>query len=167
MSSRLALLFAGIWIGFLAASWIMASITFGTAARLSAGDAREELREKLAPIAEPDRTIVLRFMASEINRTMFLRWLYVQLALGLVVVALAGRSGGPWLAAAVALMLLLVQFGLYQPILNVGQAIDFVPRPLPAAATAQFGRLHRAYVILDFIKMAVLLVTAGRAARER
>jgi hypothetical protein len=162
---RLPLLVAGIWIGFLAASWVLASITFGTAARLAETDARAELREKLAPVPEADRRIVLRFMASEINRTMFLRWLYVQLALGLVLVAAAGRSNGPWLVAAVALVLVLVQFGLHQPILNVGQSIDFQPRPLPPVVAAQFGKLHGAYMLLDFAKMAALLVAAWRAAR--
>jgi hypothetical protein len=166
MSLRFVLLLAGVWIGFLAASWIVASITFGTAATLSADAARAELQEKLAPLSAPDRKIVLRFMASEINRTMFLRWLYVQLALGLALVALAGRANGPWLIATVALMLLLVQFGLQQPIRNVGQSIDFQPRPLPPAVAAQFGRLHGAYVILDFAKMGVLLLTAWRATRS-
>lgn len=167
MTSRLALLVAGIWIGFLAASWIVASIAFGTAARLSAGDARAELRETLAPVPAADRAMVLRFMASEVNRTMFLRWLYVQLPLAVVLVALTGRKGGPWLAAAAALMLLIVQFGLYQPILTVGQSIDFQPRPLPPALQEQFGRLHHAYVILDLVKMAALAVVAGRSLRVR
>jgi hypothetical protein len=165
MTRHLVLLLAGIWIGFLAASWIVASITFGTATRLAADDVRPELREKLAPVPKPDRSIVLRFMASEINRTMFLLWLYVQLALGLGLVALAARSGGPWLVATVALVLLLVQFGLQQPIRNLGQSIDFLARPLPPAVGAQFGRLHGAYVLLDFAKMAALLVAAWRAAR--
>jgi hypothetical protein len=167
LSSRLVLLVAGLWIGILASSWGMASITFGTAARLSANDARPELRETLAPLPAAERTTVLRFMASEVNRTMFLRWLYAQLPLAVVLIALTGRQGGPWLAAAAALMLLLVQFGLYQPILTVGQSIDFAPRPLPALVADQFRRLHRAYVILDLVKMAALAVVAWRGARAR
>src|SRR3954462_13740423 len=111
---------------------MLASITFGTATALSAPDARAELREKTSSLSESDRRIVLRFMASEVNRTMFRRWLFIQLGLGALLLALVARQG--WTAAYVgaAVALLLVQLVLAPQILSVGHSIDFLPRPLPA-----------------------------------
>jgi hypothetical protein len=163
--SRWIVALVGVWIGLLAASWMFASITFGTAAALAASDARAELREKTSSLSESDRRIVLRFMASEINRTMFRRWLWVQLGVGALLVVMVVRGGGGWMALAVALVVVLVQFGLQPSILAVGHAIDFLPRPLPAELASRFGRLHGAYVLLDFAKMGALLVFTWRQLR--
>src|SRR5262245_12250773 len=111
---------------------MFASITFGTAAALAAPDARAELREKTSALSEPDRRIVLRFMASEVNRTMFRRWLWIQIALGAVLVALTAREGGSLVYVGIAVALLLIQLVLAPQILTVGRSIDFLPRPLPA-----------------------------------
>src|SRR5260221_4705706 len=103
---------------------MFASITFGTATALSAPDARAELREKTAALPDADRRIVLRFMASEINRTMFRRWLYVQFALGGILLLMAARQGWTALYIAAALLLMLVQLGLAPQILTIGRSID-------------------------------------------
>src|SRR5207237_1257011 len=134
----------------------------GTASRLSDSGARAELRDKLAPLTETDRRTVLRFTASEINRSMFRQWLYVQTALAVVVLALLLLGGGPWAWAGVAVVLVLAQWGLHFPILAVGQSIDFLPRPLSPDTAARFGRLHGAYVLIDFVKMAALGLLAWR-----
>jgi hypothetical protein len=164
--SRLIFVLTGLWAGLLAASWMFASITFGTATALSAPDARAELREKTAALPDSDRRIVLRFMASEINRTMFRRWLFVQFALGGILLLMAARQGWTALYIAAALVLMLVQLGLAPQILAIGRSIDFLPRPLPADIGARFGRLHGAYVLLDFAKMAALLLYGWRGGRD-
>lgn len=151
----LALLGTGVWLGLLAASWMIASITFGTASALLGPSARPELTARLAPMPEADRRPVLRHMASEINRAMFGRWAVAQIILGLLVAAAAVRSGATW-PAAIAFAIVVAQVLLQGPILELGRAVDFVPRPLPPDLHSRFGRLHGAYVLLDLAKGGVL-----------
>lgn len=160
----LALLATGVWLGLLVASWIFASITFGTASALLEPGARPELRERLSGVPETERRPVLRHMASEINRAMFGRWAWAQIVLGLVVMVAAVRCGVTW-PAAVACAIVLVQATLQGPILELGRSVDFLPRPLPPDLGARFGRLHGAYVLLDFAKAGALSWLAWMLAR--
>lgn len=156
---RASILTAGVWLGFLAASWAMATVNFRTADRVAGPEARAEVTARLAPLAPEDRRMVLRHLAAEINRWMFRAWSAVQIGLGLALLALAWRLGGvPRSLAGVALLLVLVQaFGLAGSITSVGRGIDFLPRPLPPAVARQFGLLHGAYAVVDLAKAAVLV----------
>ena len=156
---RASILTAGVWLGFLAASWAMATVNFRTADRVAGAGAGAEVTARLAPMAPADRRMVLRHLAAEINRWMFRAWATVQIGLGLALLALAWRLGGvPRALAGAALLLVLVQaFGLAGPITSVGRGIDFLPRPLPPALARQFGLLHGAYALLDLAKAAVLV----------
>jgi hypothetical protein len=157
-----ARILAGFWLGLVVASWLLASITFGTADALER-DPGPELKEKLSSFAPADRKMVFRHMAAEINRTMFRRWLYVQFVLAIFLLAMNLRSGGVVLAlAGLALGLLLVQLGLQGPMRELGQALDFVPRPLPPPMATRFGRLHGAYVLVDLVKMVALALLSWR-----
>ena len=156
---RASLLTAGVWLGFLVASWVVATLSFRSADRVAGPEARVEVATKLGPVPAEDRRMVLRHLASEINRGMFRVWAPVQLALGLALVGLAWRLGGaPRILAAVALGLVLVQaFALGGAIAAVGRGLDFLPRPLPPELGRRFGALHAAYVLADFVKAAALV----------
>jgi hypothetical protein len=161
----LALVATGLWIGLLAASWMIATLSFRTSAALASPAARGELRERLASLSEDDRRAVFRHAAAELNRAMFSRWLIVQIGLGLLLLALAVvREPAALVLAAIALALVLGQAALQGPIREVGRSVDFLPRPLPAEVGARFGRLHAAYVLVDVGKLAVLIGLAWRLA---
>jgi hypothetical protein len=165
---RASILTAGVWLGFLAASWAMATVNFRTAERVAGAEAGAEVRARLEPVAAGDRRLVLRHLASEINRWMFRTWSTVQLGLGLALLAFAWRLGGaPRALAGAALLLVLVQaFGLAGPITSVGRGIDFVPRPLPPAMARQFGLLHGAYVLADLAKAVALAALSAVLLRR-
>lgn len=156
--SRLLLVVLGLWLGLLVASWVAATLSFRTVDRVLGPSLRPELRERLATVAADDRRVVLRHLASEINRSMFRRWSLAQIALGALALALAWRLSGPgYLLLAAAVLACLIQaFGLAGPIAELGRAIDFVPRPLPAETARRFGLLHAAYLGLDLAKAALL-----------
>jgi len=156
--SRLLPVILGVWLGLLVASWVAATQSFRTVDRVLGPALRSELRERLAPVAADDRRAVLRHLASEINRWMFRHWSLAQLALGVLALALAWRLSGPgWLLLTAAIVVCLVQgFGLAGPITELGRAIDFVPRPLPAETARRFGLLHAAYLGLDLLKAGLL-----------
>jgi hypothetical protein len=166
--ARLLLLVAGFWLGMLAASWVMATVNFRTVDRVLGPGLRPEMAARLEPIPAPDRRVVLRHLASEINRWMFRGWAVAQLALGAVVLGAAWRlPGSPrWLAAA-AVILVVLQLAVLTPaIAAAGRSIDFLPRPLPPEAGRRFGILHAAYVGADFAKAILVALLSWVVARR-
>jgi hypothetical protein len=165
---RASILVAGIWLGFMVASWLLAAASFRTAERVAGPEASAEVVSRLAPVGPEDRRFVLRHMASEINRWMFRTWSWAQLGLALLLLAAAWPVGGGARGLALAaLALVLVQaFGLAGPITELGRGIDFVPRPLPPDLGRRFGMLHGAYVLADFAKAGILLAFSAVLLRR-
>ena len=157
-----AVLVAGFWLGLLVASWVMATANFRTAERVAGADLRPEMAEKLAGVPPEGRRMVLRHLAAEINRWMFRQGSYVQLGLGLGLLALAWSQGrAARVLVGVALVLTALQlFGLAGQIASVGRGIDFLPRPLPPDLARRFGVLHGVYVLVDLVKAMALAAAA-------
>ena len=167
MGRPTALLTIGLWLGGLVASWLAASANFRTVDQVLGPSRRPELAEKLKGVDEADRRMLLRHLASEINRFMFSRWWLAQAVLGLVLLAVVWSAGGSARSLAGAVLLLVLAQGLLVvPITSLGRAIDFVPRPLPPATARHFGLLHAAYVGSDLLKAALLAAAAWLLARR-
>src|SRR3989442_11856945 len=166
--ARLLLLVAGFWLGMLAASWVMATVTFRTVDRVLGPEGRREMAGRLAALPAEDRRVVLRHLVSEINRTMFRAWALAQLALGALALGAAWRvPGGPRLVTGVALLLVVAQLAVLTPaIASVGRSIDFLPRPPPPDVGRRFGALHAAYVGADFAKAILVALAAWTVARR-
>jgi hypothetical protein len=162
------LIAATAWLALVAASWAVAGATFRTADTVLAAPAGTEPGRRLERLAEADRRPLLRHVASEINRWMFARFGWAQLALALAAVALAwGRGSAPRILAVAALVLLVVQLAALAPgILALGRSVDFVPRPLPPDVGRRFGMLHGGYVLLDGAKALLLAVLLAVVARR-
>ncbi len=165
---RASILIAGIWLGFMVASWLVAAANFRTAERIAGPEASAEVARRLGPVAAEDRRFVLRYMASEINRWMFRTWSWAQLGLALLLLAAGWQIGGwPRVLALAAFALVLVQaLGLAGPITELGRSIDFLPRPLPPELGRRFGMLHGAYVLADFAKAGILLALSAVLLRR-
>ena len=163
-----ALLLTGLWLGLLFASWAAATVNFRSVDRVLGPGLRPELDQTLASVPADDRRMVLRHLASEINRFLFGRWAILQLALGAALLLAAWPTGVPVRAlCGLALAIALAQaLALGPPIETLGRSIDFVPRPLPAELARRFGLLHASFVILDFAKTA-LLIAAGFVLARR
>jgi hypothetical protein len=162
-----ALLLVGLWLGLLASSWISATAGFRAVDRVLGPQLRPELGTRLAGLEAGDRRLVLRHLASEINRWMFRRFGVVQLLLALAVLALAWpASGAPRWALAAALLMAALQVGLGASIESFGRRLDFLARPLPAELRRQFGLLHGAFLVADVGKAALLLAAGHLLARR-
>lgn len=159
---------AGMWLGLLLASWVSATAGFRSVDRVLGPGLRPELDARLTAVAPGDRRLVLRHLASEINRWMFQRWALAQLALSLALLAAAWRGGAPLRAIGVlALAIVVVQsFALAPSIEALGRSIDFLPRPLPPEIGRHFGLLHAGFVGLDLAKAVVLLAAGYLLARR-
>jgi hypothetical protein len=146
----------------------MATANFRTVDKVLGVAIRPELQGKLASVEPEDRRIVLRHLASEINRWMFHTWSLVQLVLGAVLLALLWPLGGaPRVLVGIALILVVLQAVGLPLITLLGRQVDFFPRPLPAAIGRRFGVLHAAYVLADLGKAALLLGAAWSLVRGR
>jgi hypothetical protein len=156
----LALVLLGVWLGALVASWVMATVNFRTVDRVLGPESSLELQAKLTPVAADDRRMVLRHLASEINRWMFRWWAPAQLIIGAGLLALAWPSGGArWLFVGALALTLAQALALTPNVVEIGRAADFIPRPLPPDLAKRFGVLHAAYVVSDLVKAA--LIAAG------
>ena len=168
MARAVLLVLAGLWLGLLFASLDIATATFRTAESVAALGPGAGAGDHVARVPSETRRPVFRFVASEVNRWMFGRFGWAQLALAVVVVLLAWPSGGAvrWLAIG-ALLAVAVQGAVLGPaILELGRSIDFVARPLAPDVGRRFGMLHGGYVVLDLAKAAALVVLAIALARR-
>jgi hypothetical protein len=166
--SRAAVLVAGFWLGLIVASGAIAAANFRIVERVLGSEMRPELTSRLASVAPDDRRAALRHLAGEINRWMFQRGSWLQLALGVVLVALLWSAGGASrVLAGLLLLLTAVQaLALAAEITSVGRAIEFLPRPLPADLGRRFGMLHGAYVLADLVKLGALGTLAALLLRR-
>lgn len=161
-----ALLLTGVWLGAIAASWMAATASFRGVDRTLGTDMRPELDRHLAGLDAVGRRMVLRHLASEINRWMFLRLGLAQLALGVLALATAWPSAPARWLLAVAVAAAIGQIGLGGAIESFGRSLDFLPRPLPSALARRFGLLHATFLLLDAGK-AAFLVAVGHALARR
>ena len=161
-----ALALVGLWLGTLIASWVAATASFRNVDRVLGPGMRPELASKLASVAPDDRRMVLRHLASEINRWTFRRLAFVQVAVALAALGAAWPARGVARGALIgAAAIALVQMGAGAAIESLGRALDFLPRPLPATAARRFGAIHGAFVLLDLLKAAVLVLAGHALAR--
>lgn len=167
MASRLALLLTGIWLGALVFSWAVATLNFRTVDRVLDTSPRPELERTLGPLSPPERWMAFRHLAAEINRGLFGGFGVAQLVAGAALLYLSWGVGG-WArpVALLALGLVFLQVAIGIPITSLGRAIDFVPRPLPAALGQRFGMLHGAFAVLDLAKAGLLITQAVLLTRR-
>lgn len=168
MARAVVLVLGGLWLGVLFASWAIATATFRTAEAVASLPAGSAAGDHVARVPAETRRPLFRFVASEVNRWMFGRFGWAQLAVAVIVAFLAWSFGGAvrWLAIF-ALVAVAVQGGLLGPaILELGRSIDFVARPLTADVGRRFGMLHGGYVVLDLLKAVSLVALATVLARR-
>ncbi len=161
----------GAWLlGSLVIAFI-ATQNFRTVDRVLRGASeRPELAERLKRVGTADARLLLRHLASEMNRFYFRAWGWSQLLLALV--ALVGLWGGGIhdrvVRGSVLVMVAIVLIAalhITPEVVTIGRRFDFAPRDPPPPDFARFWRLHMAYTLLDFVKLGMGVVALFRLAR--
>jgi hypothetical protein len=161
----------GAWLmGSLAIAFV-ATQNFRAVERLLRGaSGRPELAERLERAGTAEARLLLRHLASEMNRFYFRAWGWSQLILALLV--LAGMWGGGtedrFARGAVLAMLGIVLLGVFYltpEVVAIGRRLDFVPRDPSSPDVARFWRLHTAYTLLDLAKLGLGALVLIRLAR--
>ena len=149
----------------LLAAWIMSTLCMWFAATRSFATVESVLNraepqfvETTKPLAEGSARVVLRYMASEINRSLFWGYGALQIGLGAILLLIALRqtprhSLDTGLAAAMLVLAVILTLVLTPLITSVGRSIDFLPRNPPPAVMPRFWMLHGAFTSLDGIKL--------------
>jgi len=167
----LATAILGIWLGWTVAMWFAATRSFRTVDRVLEKPV-PQLQQAVAPLAGDQARVILRHLASEINRTYFETYGWAQLLLGGVLLGVlwyeARRATLAVILAGVMLGLVIILTAAVQPmIVSLGRTIDFPPRTPEPPQMARFWMLHGAFTGLDGVKLLAGLALLVRLILTR
>jgi hypothetical protein len=101
---------------------------------------------------------VLRYLASEINRTYFQAYGWGQILLGAALLLLLTLKRPRnhldlAIAAAMLFIVIILTLGVMPQIISLGRNIDFLPRTPPPPGFQRFWKLHMMFTGLDGAKL--------------
>ena len=153
----LAVAILSAWIMSTLCMWFAATRSFATVESVLKR-AEPEFVETTKPLGEASTRVVLRYMAAEINRTLFWGYGALQIGLGAILFLLLWRQKprnavdvgvvAAMLALSVVLTLVITPW-----ITSLGRSIDFVPRNPPPPVMPRFWALHGSFTGLDGVKL--------------
>jgi hypothetical protein len=156
-SQVLAVAILGAWIMSTLCMWFAATRSFATVDTVLKR-AEPQFAATTKPLGDDSTRVVLRYMASEINRTLFLGYGGLQILMGVILLFLVWRqSPRRHLDVGVVIAMLtlsVVLTAVITPwIISVGRSIDFLPRNPPPPIMPRFWALHGSYTGLDGVKL--------------
>ena len=151
-----AIAILSFWIGLTLAMWFVATRSFRTVDRVLS-QPRPEFATTVEPLGPDQTRVLLRHLASEINRTLFGAYGWAQILLGVLLVLLLWRQtprdtigfAVSWVMLGLAVIL---TFFIQPWIVSIGRSIDFVPRQPAPPLMPRFWMLHGAFTGLDGVK---------------
>lgn len=156
-SQVLAVAILGAWIASTLCMWFAATRSFATVEDVLKR-AEPQFVDATKPLGEGPTRVVLRYMASEFNRTLFWGYGALQIGLGAILFLLLWRQTprnavdigvvAAMLALAVILTLVITPL-----LVSLGRSIDFVPRNPPPPVMPRFWALHGSFTGLDGVKL--------------
>jgi hypothetical protein len=155
-SQGVAISILSLWIGLTLAMWFVATRSFRTVDRVLS-QPRPEFTRVVEPLRPDQNRVMLRYLASEINRTLFGAYGWAQILLGALLVLLLWRQtphdtlglAVSWVMFGLAVVL---TFFIQPWIVSIGRSIDFVPRQPAPPLMPRFWMLHGAFTGLDGVK---------------
>lgn len=158
MRAVTALLLGGWLLGTLLLAGVAAE-NFFRIDRLLISSPHPAFQKDVTQLPPGEARTMLRYLSSELNRFYFRVWGWVEVFLGIVLLAMAaGGLKRRQLVLGFSLMLAMAAFSVFSltpRLVEVGRTLDFVPREPAPPALALFGRLHAAYTLLDLGKLLV------------
>ncbi len=156
-SQVLAVAILGAWIASTLCMWFAATRSFSTVERVLER-AEPQFVETTKPLGEGPTRVVLRYMASEINRTLFWGYGALQIGLGGILFLLLWRETPRrgvdiGVVAAMLALSVILTLGITPLLVSVGRSIDFVPRNPPPPVMPRFWALHGSFTGLDGVKL--------------
>ena len=152
----LAVAILSAWIMSTLCMWFAATRSFSTVESVLKR-AEPQFVETTKPLGEGPTRVVIRYMASEINRTLFWGYGALQIGLGVILFLLLWwqkpRNAVDVGVVATMLALSVILTLVITPwITSLGRSIDFVPRNPPPPVMPRFWALHGSFTGLDGVK---------------
>ena len=146
-----------MWVGWTLFMWFAATRSFRTVEEVL-NSPPSQFSSDVRGLEPRQTREILRYLASEINRTYFRAYGWGQLALGAVLLFLLAwktpRNGLNVAVAAVMLFIVvLLALGVMPQIIALGRNIDFLPRTPPPPGYQRFWKLHMMFTGLDGAKL--------------
>lgn len=153
----MALAILGAWLGATLLMWFVAAASFSTVDRVMRAS-NPQFVEATRQLGQDKPRGLLRFLASEINRTCFHAYGWAQVVLGVLLLLLLLRQTprdavGLVIAGAMLVLVLVLTLMVTPKITALGRSIDFVPRNPPPPEMPRFRMLHAAFTGLDGVKL--------------
>ncbi len=153
----LAVAILGAWIASTLCMWFAATRSFSTVERVMK-HSPPQFQDITRPLGEASARLVLRYLASEINRTLFWGYGALQIGLGAILFLLLWREvprNSVDISVVTAMLALAVILTLIiTPLLvSIGRSIDFLPRQPPPPVMPRFWALHGTFTGLDGVKL--------------
>jgi len=154
---RLASLLLGAWLAGSLFMMAVATTNFRVVDRLLQSPAKAA-RLQIDALTEEGARMFWRYLSSEINRSLFGGWEWVQLALGLgLVITLVFATNGNkmviGLGLAMVAMVAAMHWLMTPEITVLGRLIDYVAPNLPTEERLEFWRYHRVYTAMELVKL--------------
>jgi hypothetical protein len=156
-SQVLAAAILGAWIMSTLCMWFAATRSFATVERVMKGG-QPQFVEITKPLGEASTRMVIRHMASEINRTLFWGYGALQTGFGVLLFLLVLRQT-PRHTLDISLVATMLAFSLILTLVltplitSVGRSIDFLPLNPPPPVMPRFWMLHGSFTSLDGVKL--------------
>ena len=160
----------GAWLMGTAFLWLVATENFRRVDAILSSP-HPEFQQRLELLSAGEARVVLRFLASELNRFYFTAWGWSQLILGGVILILSwrlaadrfelGLLGAIWLLAAI------LTLWVTPSLVEIGRQVDFIPRSPPPPQMDAFWRYHLAYTVTDLVKFGAGLFWLLRTGLKR
>jgi hypothetical protein len=153
----LAVAILGAWLVSTLCMWFVATRSFATVERVLKR-AEPQFVETTKPLGEASTRVVLRYLASEINRTFFWGYGALQIALGAILFLLLWRQTPRpavdiGLVATMLALSVLLTLVITPLLVSIGRGIDFLPRNPPPPGMPRFWALHGSFTGLDGVKL--------------
>ncbi|HKT13622.1 MAG TPA: hypothetical protein VJW77_17535 [Terriglobia bacterium] len=153
----LAIVVLSVWVGWTLFMWFAATRSFRTVDEVLKSPP-SQLASDVQGLKPEQTREVLRYLASEINRTYFRAYGWGQLVLGTLLLVLlawkAPRNGlNPAIAAFMLFIVIILTLGVMPQIISLGRSIDFLPRNPPPPGYQRFWKLHMMFTGLDGAKL--------------
>jgi len=155
----------GIWLGGSVILGAVVAYQFSGMDDLLARNPKLAAHAGFAPgDASAKKSSLLWVHSSELNRVFFEVWNRSQLVLGALAIGLAlwSRAGRtPLLLLVTAVLLVAFSSWLLEPrIVELGRALDFLPRNPPPPLLQTFQRYHGAYFLAESLRFGMVAVAA-------
>jgi len=153
----LAVAILSAWIMSTLCMWFAATRSFSTVDSVITR-AEPQFVATTKPLGEGPTRVVLRYMAAEINRSLFWGYGALQMVLGGILLALLWRqkprNGVDVGVVSAMLALSVILTAIITPwITSLGRSIDFLPRNPPPPVMPRFWALHGSFTGLDGVKL--------------